>query len=251
MVESGPAMSKSNDLEHYERRADEWWEPSSKAFRSLRSVNELRIDTLREWLGPRLAGARVVDIGCGGGFLSEALIGEGARVVGLDISRASADAATRRLGARFVQGDALRTPFASASADMVMLADVVEHVRPFERALAEAARLLVDGGFLYVNTINRTVRARLLAVTVAEGLGLIPRGTHDADMFVSPAELTDAARGLGLERVQLQGQTPDLVRTLERWAVTLRKSDDLSVGYSALFCKQSPSADAIGRGREA
>jgi len=244
-------MSKANDLEHYERRADEWWEPSSKAFRSLRSVNELRIETLREWLGPRLAGARVVDIGCGGGFLSESLIEHGARVVGLDLSRASANAATHRLGARFVQGDALRTPIASASVDMVMLADVVEHVRPFERALAEAARVLVDGGFLYVSTINRTVRARLLAVTVAEGLGLVPRGTHDADLFVAPAELTGAARTLGLDRVQMQGQVPDFVRTLKRWAVTLRKSDDLSVGYSALFCKQPPIADAVVRGREA
>jgi 2-polyprenyl-6-hydroxyphenyl methylase/3-demethylubiquinone-9 3-methyltransferase len=241
-------MPKSNDLELYERRADEWWEPSSKAFRSLRSVNDLRIEIVREWLGPRLAGARIVDIGCGGGFLSEPLIGHGARVVGLDISHGSARAATRRLGARFVQGCALRTPFASASADMVMLADVVEHVRPFEGALAEAARVLVDGGFLFVNTINRTMRARLLAVTVAEGLGFVPRGTHDADMFVSPAELTGAARALGLECVRLQGEVPDLVRTLKRWTVTLRRSDDLSVGYSALFCKRPPIADAVGRG---
>jgi 2-polyprenyl-6-hydroxyphenyl methylase/3-demethylubiquinone-9 3-methyltransferase len=170
------------------------------------------------------------------------MIASGARVVGVDLSRGSARAAHMRLGARFVQGDVLRTPFADKIADVVVLADVIEHVRPFERVLAEASRLLVDGGELYVNTINRTRRARWLAVHLAEGIGLVPRGTHDADMVVTPEELTRAAAELGFHRTRLEGEEPDIARTLRRWAVVIRRSDDLSVGYSALFRKPAAAS---------
>jgi 2-polyprenyl-6-hydroxyphenyl methylase/3-demethylubiquinone-9 3-methyltransferase len=98
----------------------------------------------------------------------------------------------------FTCADARACPLAEASADLVLLADVVEHVADWRAALGEAARLLRPGGVLYVNTINRTARARWLAVHVAEGLRLLPRGTHDAAMFVRPEELSAAAAAVGL-----------------------------------------------------
>ena len=105
--------------------------------------------------------------------------------------------------------------------------------------MAEAARVLKSGGLLYVNTINRTWRARLLAVIVAEGLKLVPRGTHDPNMFVRPSELSERASRHGLQSKRIQGEAPALWPTLRRWTVTLKKSGNLSVLYSALFQKVS------------
>jgi 2-polyprenyl-6-hydroxyphenyl methylase/3-demethylubiquinone-9 3-methyltransferase len=230
-------MPTANDLDLYERHAHEWWDTSAHAFRSLHATTEFRSAIVAEWLGAHLRGAVVLDLGCGGGLMSEPLVRAGARVFGCDIGRRSVAAATARLGACFAQADLRHVPFASACADVAVLADVIEHVREVERAVAEAARVLRPGGWLYVNTINRTRRARWLAVTLAEGVGLVPRGTHDADMFVTPDELTRAAELAGLRRERIQGESVALLRTVSRWAVTLRKSDDLSVSYSALFRK--------------
>jgi 2-polyprenyl-6-hydroxyphenyl methylase/3-demethylubiquinone-9 3-methyltransferase len=228
----------ANDLDLYENHAQHWWNKSAHAFRSLHAVNEFRAQLLHEWLASRMPGAAVIDLGCGGGLLSEPCAHAGARVFGLDLGRKSARAAAARLGPRFVQGDLLHLPFADATADIVLLADVLEHVPSVERAVAEAARILRSGGYMYVNTINRTRRARWLAVAVAEGIGLVPRGTHDPELFISPEELVRSAERAGLRREVIQGESVDLLRTLRRWAVTLRKSDDTSVTYSVLFRKR-------------
>ena len=98
-------------------------------------------------------------------------------------------------------------------------------------------RLLRSGGRLFVSTINRTTRARRLAVGVAEGLRLVPRGTHDPELFVAPDTLYREASLRGLEPVRLQGESVDVLRTVLRWAVALKRGDDVSIGYSALFRK--------------
>lgn len=253
-------MVQANDLSIYERHAGEWWDPRSAAFRSLHSVNEFRTELLCEWLGGAgaraLAGQVVVDLGCGGGLLAAPLLAAGARVVGVDRSLGSLRAATARLGTDsplrapatpagcFVHGDLLQAPLADRSADLVLLADVLEHVDSVAAALGEAARLLRAGGLLYVNTINRTWRARLLAVEVAERLALVPRGTHDARKFVAPAELRLAAARHGLRLLRTQGESVDLLRTARRWAIALRRSEDLSIGYSALLVKESTEVQA-------
>ncbi|MCC7015468.1 MAG: 3-demethylubiquinone-9 3-O-methyltransferase [Planctomycetes bacterium] len=229
--------TKANDLTIYERRANEWWDPRSPAFRSLHSVNRFRVELLFDWLGRDWSGRTVIDVGCGGGLLAAPLSKAGARVIGLDLSHASLRAASERIGRTFVRADLMRVPLASAVADVVLLADVLEHVENVELALREASRLLVAGGVVYVNTINRTRRAKLLAVDLAEGVGLVPRGTHDARLFVEPDALRQAAWRHGLVLDELQGERVDLWKTVSRWAVALRRSDDLSVGYSALFRK--------------
>jgi len=230
-------MSPANDPDLYERHAREWWDPHSRTFRSLRSISELRVGLIREWLQGGLAGLRVADLGCGGGLLSVPLAGDGARLVGVDLGSGGLAEARSRCGARFVRGDLLRAPLQSASVDLVVLADVVEHLANFEGALLEAARVLVPGGFCFVSTLNRTRRAKRLAVDLAEGVGLVPRGTHDARLFVAPEQLESAGADAGLRVERIQGESIDLWRTLRRGAIALRRSDDTSVTYCALLRK--------------
>jgi 2-polyprenyl-6-hydroxyphenyl methylase/3-demethylubiquinone-9 3-methyltransferase len=226
----------ANDLSLYDRHADRWWNPRSLAFRSLHVVSEFHWNLLREWLGARLEHGVVVDLGCGGGLLSAPPARSGARVLGVDRSRRSLAAAAGRIGRRFVCGDALRAPLSDGGADVVVLADVVEHL-PYAGVIGEAARILRPGGLCFVSTLNRTARARWLAVHLAEGLRLVPPGTHDPELFVRPEELRREGERRGLAQVRIQGQSVDLLRTLRRWAVHLQRSEDLSLGYCALFRK--------------
>ncbi len=234
-----------NDLDLYERHAADWWDEGSDTFRSLHGVNRFRVALLEEWLGGRLRGARVVDLGCGGGLLSEPLAAQGAVVVGIDLSHGSLGAARGRGmdgACLFVRGDARRAPLREGCADVVLLADVLEHLRDPAAALLEAGRLARPGGLVYVNTINRTARARWLAVGLAEGLGLVPRGTHDPELFIAPRELERQAAAAGLHLLRLQGETPALFKTLRSWTIELRKSSSQAMSYSALFEKEKGAA---------
>lgn len=230
-------MTTRNDLSIYEQRASEWWDPTSRAFRSLHSVNALREALLAGWLGDRLRGARTVDLGCGGGVLARGLARRGARIVGIDRSPKSLLAAAEHVAGSFLVGDLRAVPLRTGVADVAILADVLEHVEEPRRAVAEAARVLKPGGMLYVNTINRTRRARWLAVHLAEGLGLVPRGTHDPALFVTPAELRHYGEQHGLQLLRIQGEPVRLLRTLRRWTIELAPGDDVSVSYSALFSR--------------
>jgi 2-polyprenyl-6-hydroxyphenyl methylase/3-demethylubiquinone-9 3-methyltransferase len=219
---------------------DGWWDPACREFASLRAVTEYRLQLLRRWL-PRLAGMSAVDLGCGGGLLAVPLAEAGANVVGVDVARTALRAARGRGAARLLplQADLHAVPLRPACADLVLLADVVEHVAAPAVAIAEAARLLRPGGHLFVNTINRTLRSRWFAIWLGEGLGFVPRGTHRWQMFVRPDELEAMARAAGLQRVQREGEAPRLWATLRSGAVALRSSRSLAVGYAALYQKAS------------
>jgi len=228
-----------NDLALYERDADGWWDPDHPSFRSLRSVKAFHLELLLDCWDRGPAGADVVDLGCGGGLFGLPLAERGASVVGVDLSgasvRAAADEAARRgLAARFVQGDLTAPPLADASADLVLLSDVLEHVADPARAIGEAARLVRPDGMLFVNTFDRRPGAGLVVVTLAEGIGLVPRGTHDPRLFVRPAEVSEAAAAAGLERTLLQWERPALWRTARAWRVHLRRASS-GFGYTAVY----------------
>ncbi|MBL8695248.1 MAG: 3-demethylubiquinone-9 3-O-methyltransferase [Planctomycetes bacterium] len=231
-----------NDPDLYERNALDWWNPTAPAFRSLHRIHGLRVRILREWLGPYLPKSIVLDLGCGGGLLSVPLSQMGARVVGVDRSRASLRQAQEHGGTetRWLAADLIELPLQDRCADIVILADVVEHVKARGQLLSEAARVLRRGGFLYINTVNRTRKARFLAVAVAETVRLIPPGTHDPELFVDPDVLRSEAEARGLVCLRLLGERPKLLSTIASWAIELEPCDDLSVGYSALFVKEAP-----------
>lgn len=143
-----------NDLTIYDQVGDRWWDTGDRTFASLRRVNEFHFAQIDGWAGQHGDGLR------------------GRRVV-VDRSARSLLCASAHAGlgrCAFVRADLTRTPLADASADVVLLADVVEHIRDSAAGLREAGRLLRAGGLAFVTTINRTWRARALAVTLGEGL---------------------------------------------------------------------------------
>jgi 2-polyprenyl-6-hydroxyphenyl methylase/3-demethylubiquinone-9 3-methyltransferase len=218
-----------------------WWDPADRAFASLRAVSAFRLTLIDAWLGADWRGRVVVDLGCGGGLLAVPLAQRGARVLGVDVARTALHAARRQAAPRLLTaaGDLCAPPVGDGVADVVLLADVVEHVAEPARAVAAAARLLRPGGRLFVNTIARTLRSRLFAIWLAEGLGYVPRGTHRHDWFVPPAELVRMAADAGLREVARVGEAPRLLATVRSGAVQLRASKSMAVGYAMLFGKEA------------
>ncbi len=228
-----------NDLSIYQDHAAEWWNPTDPHFRSLISVNRFRLELMNRWVGSQ-EGATVVDIGCGGGLISVPLDHAGARIIGIDISdRSLAVAKTRSsLQATYLAGDARSIPLADESADLVVLADVLDHVQDYHLVITEGARILRSGGRLFLTTLNRSWFSSLLTVFIAENLRLIPPGTHDPRMFIKPKELKTIARRESLFLQQLTGGFPKIAPTLRNWAIELRESRSTAVFYAMLLQKQ-------------
>lgn len=236
-------MTWRNDLAIYEDHADTWWRPDSKAFRSLRAVCEHDLELMRAAWGGRIAGARIADLGCGGGFLALDLAALEAVVTGVDLSagslaQAREQASLRGLRARFLRADVADCPLGAASFDFVLLHDVLEHVEDPRRVVAEAARLLRPGGELYASTIDRGFLATLQVVWLGEGLGLIPRGTHDPRLFLRPDELEGFAREAGLRQLRTIRRRPRFLATLREWTIRMRVADS-GPTYASFFVKES------------
>jgi 2-polyprenyl-6-hydroxyphenyl methylase/3-demethylubiquinone-9 3-methyltransferase len=201
-----------NDLTIYDTVADRWWSDDIRWVRTLKNLVPGRLawfDRQIEWQGKA-----VLDLGCAGGFMAEALAARGAHVTGIDpaegaiaAARAHARAQGLRIGYDVGLGEAL--PYDSASFDAVVCVDVLEHVADLHRVLAEVARTLHPGGLFLFDTINRNPLARLATITVAEDLlRLLPRGTHDPSMFIKPRELRLAMQGAGLVPGAITGLGP-------------------------------------------
>jgi 2-polyprenyl-6-hydroxyphenyl methylase / 3-demethylubiquinone-9 3-methyltransferase len=156
----------------------------------------------------------VLDAGCGGGLVARELAAAGAEVVGVDRSLGSLGVARRAVNGsmgsfRPAQGRLERLPFADASFDAVVAADVLEHLPDLPAAVAELARVLVPGGGFVFDTVNRTSWSWFVAVFGLEQvLRMVPRGTHDWRLFIRPAELDRLLRGAGLDPVTLTGLAP-------------------------------------------
>lgn len=234
-------MRVKNDLDLYERHAARYWVEDDRFFRSLRAVGAFHEGLLRRSWGSDLAGADVVELGCGCGRMALALESLGARVVAMDRSQGSLVAAAgerERRAARsgFVRADLCSAPLPDASFDFALMCDVLEHLEEPARAVSEAARLLRPGGRLFLNTFDRTPLSGFAVVTVAEGLGLVPRGTHDARLFVRPSELEEFGRGVGLRLDELVWERPALARSLRSWTIHLCEARS-GFGYSAFMSK--------------
>jgi 2-polyprenyl-6-hydroxyphenyl methylase/3-demethylubiquinone-9 3-methyltransferase len=199
------------ELEKFSQLAHRWWDPGSE-FKPLHQINPLRL----AWIDGRapLAGKAVLDVGCGGGILAEAMASLGAHVHGIDLSDKALKVAELH---RLESGAAVRYEAVSAedladrapgAFDVVTCMELLEHVPEPRSTVAACARLLKPGGHAFFSTINRNPKSYLFAVIGAEYiLKLLPKGTHDYARFIRPSELTGACRASGLRPAEFIGMT--------------------------------------------
>jgi 2-polyprenyl-6-hydroxyphenyl methylase/3-demethylubiquinone-9 3-methyltransferase len=197
------------EIAQFDALAGQWWDPNGPLW-TLHAINPLRMDFIRTHTP--LTGLRVLDVGCGGGILTEALAREGATVTGIDLAAGSL--ATARLHAK-AQGLDIQyrlTPVEDlaaaepASFDVVACMEMLEHVPDPAAIVRACAALVKPGGWMFLSTLNRTPKAFALAIVGAEYLTrMIPRGTHDFRKFIRPAELAGWLRAAGMDVADQQG----------------------------------------------
>ena len=230
------ATIRPEEAEHFGKLAAEWWDPKGSSA-MLHRLNPVRLGFLRaaidaHWPGESqsvrpLAGKRALDAGCGAGLLCEPLARLGAAVTGLDaavenVAAASAHAAGAGLTIDYRCGDV--AALGLRDYDLVTSLEVLEHVGDKPAFLGALAAALAPGGLMVLSTPNRTARSRLLMVEAAERIGLVPRGTHHWDDFVTPDELRELLAEVGLAMGAPQGIA---------WSPLqgLHLSDDLALNY--------------------
>ncbi len=200
------------EIEKFQSIASRWWDPESE-FKPLHDINPLRVDYIESRSG-NLFAKKILDIGCGGGILAEAMALKGASVTGIDVAEMSLKVAKLHLQESKLDIDyqlITAEEFAQQNAgefDIVTCLDMLEHVPDAASIVAAAASLLKPDGDLFFSTINRNPKAFVLAILGAEYiLNMIPRGTHDYKNFIKPSELASAVRANQMEVVDITGMT--------------------------------------------
>ncbi|MCK0208320.1 bifunctional 2-polyprenyl-6-hydroxyphenol methylase/3-demethylubiquinol 3-O-methyltransferase UbiG [Starkeya koreensis] len=237
------------EVERFAALAAQWWNPRGK-MGVLHKFNPVRLAYLRETItahfgrDPRairpLEGLSLLDIGCGGGLLSEPLARMGASVTGIDpaeknVGVAALHAAEAGVGVTYRATTAEELADSGARFDVVLAMEVVEHVADVGLFLSRAAEMVKPGGLLVAATLNRTKRSFALAIVGAEYvLGWLPRGTHDWNRFLTPEELETALVAGGLEVFDRAGVV--FHPLADEW----RRSSDLSVNY--VMAARKPAA---------
>lgn len=218
------------ELSKFSELAHRWWDTESE-FRPLHQINPLRLD----WIDAhaRLQGTRVLDIGCGGGILSDSMARRGAQVLGIDLATKplkvaqlhALEAGTSNVDYREIAAEALAVEMPGAF-DTVTCMEMLEHVPDPSSIVAACAKLVKPGGWVFFSTINRNAKAFLFAIVGAEhALKLLPKGTHEYARFIRPSELAQWCRNAGLDLADTRG--------IEYNPITrrYRLSGDTSVNY--------------------
>jgi 2-polyprenyl-6-hydroxyphenyl methylase/3-demethylubiquinone-9 3-methyltransferase len=224
-----------DEIEKFEKLAGRWWDPNSE-FKPLHDINPLRLDYI-DRLAP-LNGQRVIDVGCGGGLLSEGMAVRGAQVTGIDMGKAPLGVARLHQHESGLEIDYLRSTAEQMTAehagtfDTVTCLEMLEHVPDPAAVITACAQLIKDDGHVFLSTINRNPKAYLFAVLGAEYLlQLLPKGTHDYTKFIRPSEMEGWARDCGLQLVDIAGMS---YNPLTR---EYKLGTDVSVNYLACFRK--------------
>jgi len=216
-------LRKFSDLAH------RWWDPSSE-FKPLHEINPLRLGWIDRCAS--VSGKRVLDIGCGGGILSESMAALGATVTGIDLSDKALGVARlhlfesgHKVDYRHISAEQLASECPGAF-DVVTCMEMLEHVPDPASTVSACARLVKPGGDVFFSTLNRNLKAYLFAVVGAEYLlKLLPRGTHEYGKFIKPSELARYCRQGGLETVELIGMSYNSLTQ------TYSLGDDADVNY--------------------
>ncbi len=200
-----------NEIAKFEALASRWWDPNSE-FKPLHDINPLRLDYIDRQAG--LAGKKVLDVGCGGGILAEAMASRGAEVTGIDLGEAPLSVAELHL---LESGESVEYRRIAAEDlaeempehfDIVTCMEMLEHVPDPSSIIRACSRLVKPEGHVFFSTLNRNPKSFLLAIVGAEYiLGMLPKGTHEYAKFIRPSELDHWARQAGLETVDVTGMT--------------------------------------------
>ncbi|VAV85063.1 hypothetical protein MNBD_DELTA01-422 [hydrothermal vent metagenome] len=228
--------------EHFDTFKKDWWDPEGR-LKSLHTINPLRFGYFSgkaaEFAGG-LGGKRVLDIGCGGGILSESFAKEGGVVTGIDLAPTAIEAASEHAAEGGLEIEYKVATVAELAKerpeyyDAVACSEVVEHVDDLEGFLKDALSMLKHGGIFFFSTINKTLRAKFLAVFVAEDiLGMIPPGTHDSAKFVRPSELVRILKDNSVVTEELKGMS------FSPLSFEFKISKDISVNYLGCALKEA------------
>ena len=227
----------SKEIEKFDKVSQMWWDPKSE-MGTLHTINPLRTRFILEKLTTR--NPKILDVGCGGGILSEALAKEGAQVMGLDLSDTAIQVAKQHARQQKLEIDYRYESVEQivrehpGSFDVVTCMEMLEHVPEPRKVMAACVQALKPGGHAFFSTINRTPKAFLFAIIGGEYiLHLLPRGTHTYSKLIRPQELKDWACEAGLEYVQLASLIYNPLT--KRFKVAADKED---VNYMAHFIKK-------------
>ena len=199
----------AEELARFNALAPTWWDPNGSS-RALHDMNPVRLDYVQSF--GALRGLRVLDVGCGGGLLSEAMASVGARVVGIDLAPDVLAVARLHLHESRVEVEYRETSAEAlalsepASFDVVTCMEMLEHVPDPAAVVAACARLVKPGGRVFLSTMNRTPLAFAFAIVGAEYvMGLLPKGTHQYAQFLRPSEIAAFLRAAGLQLRDVRG----------------------------------------------
>lgn len=262
----------------YDRIPTTWWEEDGFMALLRTSVNPPRFEYFRDVLVDRMRLApgemHLLDVGCGGGLLSEEFATLGCVVTGIDrsaptLAAARAHAEKSRLPIRYLEGSAECLLFADQTFDVVCCCDVLEHVDDLEQVVREISRVLKPGGVFFFDTINRTLRSKLVAIKLAQDwrlTRLIPRDVHVWDKFIRPTELAGLLERHGLPTCEVAGLSPAVNPAVALVALVrnklgnmsfaelgttlkLKRSDDLSISYMGYALRSRKGVRSTSEGQ--
>lgn len=218
-----------DEIDKFAELAHRWWDPDSE-FKPLHQINPLRVQHINTKC--RLAGKKVLDVGCGGGILSEAMAQMGASVTGIDLGEKALQVARLHqlesnvsVEYRLISVEALAAE-QPAQYDVVTCMEMLEHVPDPASVVKACAALVRPGGHVFFSTLNRNPKSYLFAIVAAEYLlNLLPRGTHQYEKMIKPSELANAIRQTDLQLVDMIGLTYHPMT--KRYQLT----SDISVNY--------------------
>ncbi|GAW86495.1 2-polyprenyl-6-hydroxyphenyl methylase/3-demethylubiquinone-9 3-methyltransferase [Bathymodiolus platifrons methanotrophic gill symbiont] len=223
----------AHEIHKFGSQAERWWDRNGE-FKTLHDVNPLRINFIQKFIS--LQDKRIVDVGCGGGILTEGLAKKGANMLGIDLSEDLIDIADLHglesgVTANYKKISAESLAEAEPeSFDHIVCMEMLEHVPEPGSVIAACAKMVKPGGYVFFSTLNRKPKAYLLAIVAAEHiLKMLPAGTHDYKTFIKPSELSQSARNAGLE---LQGMIGIQYNPLTK---NFSLNDDIDINYIAAF----------------
>jgi 2-polyprenyl-6-hydroxyphenyl methylase/3-demethylubiquinone-9 3-methyltransferase len=221
----------SQEVTKFDQHAKYWWDLKGP-LKTLHDINSTRLDFITQYLS--LKKAKILDVGCGGGILTEGLAECGALVTGIDASNEAIQVAKEHALSKGLTIEYEHLPiedFDHPGFDAITCMEMLEHVQNPEVVIEHCKRLLKPEGYLFLSTISRTVKAYTSAILAAEYvLGLLPKQTHEYSKFIKPSELAHMARAVGLNVIDLKGLSYNPITR------TAALSNDVSVNY--LFALQ-------------